>query len=277
MDLVFERRGSGEPLVLIHGLGHRRQAWDPVVERLATEREVITVDLHGFGESPGFESETDYNMTETVRLFAEFFAELGLDRPHVAGNSLGGAIALELGAAGLASSVTALSPGGFFSAWERKWAINMLRIHRVAVHAPTPILRLVSQTGLTRRLAYSMILCRADRLTPQQFVDDSLALRSATGFAATARAGSSYYCEAVPTVPTTIAWGTKDRLLFPRQMLRAAKRLPGAHIIPLPGLGHVPMHDDPKLVARVLLDGSAPADVARTGAETGASRVSSVA
>ena len=51
LDIRHVRRGSGEPIVLIHGIGHRRQAWDPVIPLLAEESEVIAIDLPGFGES----------------------------------------------------------------------------------------------------------------------------------------------------------------------------------------------------------------------------------
>ena len=51
MQLAFERVGSGEPLVLVHGVGHRRQAWYPVLDQLAEQREVVLVDLPGHGES----------------------------------------------------------------------------------------------------------------------------------------------------------------------------------------------------------------------------------
>ena len=50
--LAYERFGTGEPLVLVHGISHRRQAWYPVAERLAEHREVILFDLPGHGESP---------------------------------------------------------------------------------------------------------------------------------------------------------------------------------------------------------------------------------
>ena len=49
-ELAYTRKGSGEPLVLIHGIGHRRQAWDPVFEHLAESYDVIAVDLAGFGD-----------------------------------------------------------------------------------------------------------------------------------------------------------------------------------------------------------------------------------
>lgn len=48
----YARVGRGEPLLLLHGIGHHRQVWDPVLDILATERDVITVDLPGFGTSP---------------------------------------------------------------------------------------------------------------------------------------------------------------------------------------------------------------------------------
>ena len=57
-------------------------------------------------------------------------------------------------------------------------------------------------------------------------------------------------------VPVTIGWGTRDLLLPPRQAVIAWARLPQARIVPLPGCGHVPMTDNPELVAEVLLTGS---------------------
>ncbi|MFD1048194.1 alpha/beta fold hydrolase, partial [Kibdelosporangium lantanae] len=52
MEINYERRGSGTPLVLLHGIGHRWQAWEPVLDRLALHHDVIAVDLPGFGLSP---------------------------------------------------------------------------------------------------------------------------------------------------------------------------------------------------------------------------------
>src|ERR1700710_103282 len=112
--LACERHGSGEPLVLIHGVTHRRQAWYPVLDLLTPHREVVLVDLPGHGESPALI--TDGRPVEDVlrETFKQFLDEQGLERPHVAGNSLGGRIALEAGVHGHARSVTALSPAGFW-------------------------------------------------------------------------------------------------------------------------------------------------------------------
>ena len=72
-------------------------------------------------------------------------------------------------------------------------------------------------------------------------------------------AGPTRFTASVPDdVPVTVAWGTSDRVL-PRSSVRVARRqLPKARFVPLPGCGHVPMTDDPDLVARVLLAGSDP-------------------
>src|SRR5512140_3471195 len=115
MELHHHRRGSGEPLVLIHGIGHRWQAWLPVLDRLAAHHDVVAIDLPGFGASPVPPRGTAHDMAAAVRYLGEFFEAHGLDTPHVAGNSLGGGIALELAAAGLARSATALAPVGFFT------------------------------------------------------------------------------------------------------------------------------------------------------------------
>ena len=109
-QLNYERRGAGPPLVLLHGIGHRWQAWEPVLDRLAAKHDVIAVDLPGFGKSAPLDGPS--GIAEIAAALTAFFGQLGLDRPHVAGNSLGGAIALELAAGGHVSSATALSPAG---------------------------------------------------------------------------------------------------------------------------------------------------------------------
>lgn len=60
----------------------------------------------------------------------------------------------------------------------------------------------------------------------------------------------------VKGVPVSVAWGTRDRILLRRQGVRAKRVIPDARLVRLPGCGHVPMNDDPALVARVILDTS---------------------
>ncbi len=97
--LAFERRGSGPPLLLLHPLGADRHVWAPVLDRLARERDVVCVDLPGFGGSAPLEG--DSSPAALAAAVAEFADALGIGGSvHVAGNSLGGWVALELALAG---------------------------------------------------------------------------------------------------------------------------------------------------------------------------------
>ncbi len=258
LALAYARVGTGEPLLLLHGIGHHRQAWDPVVDILATERDVIAVDLPGFGESAPLPHGLPRDLPTTTAVLAAFCAAFGLDRPHVAGNSLGGLLALELGRHRLVRSVTALSPAGFWTRPERRYAFGVLAgMHRTARSLPLPLVERLSRTAVGRTALTSTIYARPARRAPEAVLAETLALAHAEGFAETLRAGRSVLCtDDVPGVPVAVAWGGKDRLLLPRQGVRAGQTVPRARLVRLAGCGHVPMNDYPALVSRVLLDGS---------------------
>jgi len=249
--LAHDRTGSGSPLLLLHGIAHRRQAFDPVVPLLAAHHEVIAVDLPGFGASGGPFPAT---IAATADALAAFTRDLGVERPHVAGNSLGGALALEMAARGQAASATALSPAGFITPAEGRRALLTLATMRASTYAPTPVLSAVLRSRYGRARAFRDLVVRPENLTLDRMVGDSLAMRRCTGFRAAARALRPYRFDGTVDVPVTVAWGEQDRLLRPHQADRARTRLPGSRHVPLPGCGHVPMSDDPDLVASVILD-----------------------
>ncbi|MFC8292428.1 alpha/beta fold hydrolase [Streptomyces sp. NPDC057242] len=258
-SLTYERRGAGEPLLLLHGIGHHWQAWEPVLDVLAAERDVIAVDLPGFGASDALPEGSPYDLSTVVPVLGAFCGALGVERPHVAGNSLGGLLALELGREELVRSVTALSPAGFWTEAERRYAFGTLRAMRgAALSLPVPVIERLSRTPAGRTALTSTIYARPARRSPDAVVAETLALRGATGFHQTLAAGRTvlFRDDVSSSVPVTVAWGTRDRLLLRRQGVRAKHALPGARLVRLPGCGHVPMNDDPALVARVVLDGS---------------------
>lgn len=257
-SVTYERMGRGEPLLLLHGIGHHWQAWGPVLSALAAERDVVAVDLPGFGASPALPDGLAYDLETVVPVLAALCRKLGVERPHVAGNSLGGLLALELGREKLVRSVTALSPGGFWTQTERRYAFGTLRGMRVAAKAmPLPLIERLSKSEAGRFALTSTIYAKPGRRTPEAVVAETLALRTATGFEPTLSAGLSVQFRSdVPDIPVTVAWGTSDRLLPRRQGIRAKQIMPGARLVRLPGCGHVPMNDDPALVARVILDTS---------------------
>ncbi|MFD5627328.1 alpha/beta fold hydrolase [Streptomyces sp. NPDC127072] len=258
VTLSYARVGTGEPLLLLHGIGHHRQAWDPVVHLLAAERDVIAVDLPGFGESPALPEGLSHDLETMVPALAGLCEALGIERPHVAGNSLGGLLALELGREKLVRSVTAFSPAGFWSRAERRYAFGVLLAMRQAARGmPVPMVERLSRTAAGRTVLTSTIYARPARRSPEAVVAETLALARAEGFTPTLKAGTSVqFTDDLPGLPVTVAWGTRDRLLVRRQGIRAKQIIPRARLVRLPGCGHVPMNDDPALVARVILDGS---------------------
>lgn len=258
LSVSYRRAGTGEPLVLLHGIGHHLQAWDPVFDILAAERDVTAIDLPGFGASAALPKGTPYNLETVVPALSSLFTELGIGTPHVAGNSLGGLLALELGRQRRVRSVTALSPGGFWNEAERRYAFGtLLAMRQGARLLPLPVVERLSRSAAGRFALTSTIYARPGRRSPEAVVAETLALRDATGFDETLAAGRGVlFRHDVPDVPVTIAWGTRDRLLLRRQGVRAKHAIPGARLVRLPGCGHVPMNDDPALIARVLLDGS---------------------
>ncbi|MPZ60628.1 MAG: alpha/beta fold hydrolase [Propionibacteriales bacterium] len=254
LEVAYTRRGTGSPLILVHGIGHRRQAWDPVLDLLAEHHDVIAVDLPGFGESPGLPAGLDYDMDTAMDNFAKMFAQWGIPRPHIAGNSLGGALALELAGRGLVSTATALSPAGFWTPGQRRYAISMLSAMRRSAMLPAGVVERIARSPWQRALALKPIHEHGQRLSADDFLADARSMAEAVAFGPTARAGRNYDFEGVPQVPVTVAWGTRDRILLPKQAALARRILPMATHIPLPGCGHVPMLDDPELVAGVILD-----------------------
>lgn len=258
VSVEYERMGDGEPLLLLHGIGHHWQAWQPVLEILAAEREVIAVDLPGFGASPALPDGFAHDLVTFVPVLGTLCEALDLDHPHVAGNSLGGLLALEMGRRELVRSVTALSPAGFWTEGERRYAFGtLLAMRQGAESLPLSMIERLSRSAAGRAALTSTIYARPGRRSPEAVVAETLALRGATGFRRTLAAGREVrFADDVPGLPVTVAWGTHDRLLLRRQGVRAKRAVPAARLVRLPGCGHVPMNDDPALVARVLLDGS---------------------
>ncbi|MBG0813685.1 alpha/beta fold hydrolase [Planomonospora sp. ID82291] len=257
MELAFERRGAGAPLILLHGIGHHWQGWLPVLDRLAAERDVIAVDFPGFGVSPPLPPGTPYTAETLADAVESFCGMLGVREPHVAGNSLGGYVALELASRGVVRTAAALSPAGFWSRGELRYLQTVLRATRAAALAlPPERAEATARNPVARALSTGVMVAHPGRLSEEAVLAAGEALRGARGFDETLASFAWLMPPAPPKVPVTIAWGERDRLLLRRQAVRAA-RWSGQRVKLLRGCGHLPMSDDPELVARVLLEASA--------------------
>jgi pimeloyl-ACP methyl ester carboxylesterase len=256
MTINIHRQGSGPPLVLLHGVGHHWQAWRPVIDRLAGGFDVIACDLPGFGRSDPLPPDVDPTVPAYVDAIARWIGELGLQRPHVAGNSMGGAIALELAARGDVASATALSPGGFWTPAERRWC-QMTSLGLVA-HLPRPLaqpLIRLAGTKLGRLVLLAQLFGHPTRIPSHEAAATLRDALGAPAFRPALAAFSRYAYDPVDkpvTVPVTVAWGNHDWLLPRRlQAPRAQRMLPEAQHVTL-SAGHVPYFDDPGAVAAVI-------------------------
>jgi pimeloyl-ACP methyl ester carboxylesterase len=245
--------GAGEPLLLIHGLGGTGRVWDPVLPLLQAEREVLVLDMPGFGTAPPLPEEVEPTAANLAAALHTECEERGVERPHVAGNSLGGWVGLEMGRAGWAASVTALSPAGLWRApigpRESDGRARARRLRRLVAAS----LRIPA----VRRRALSTFAAHPERIPAEAGRELVLGWIDASGYDGANRAMRSHIFDPAgypEDVPVTIAWGERDRLVGPP---KPERRPAGSRFLVLPGVGHTPTWDDPELVARTLLEGSA--------------------
>jgi len=248
------REGSGEPLVLLHGITSSAHIWRDVIPLLAPSFDTIaTTALAHRGGAPV--ARQPVLMRDVIDDAERQLDELGLDRPHLAGNSMGGWAAIELARRGRARSVCALSPAGM---WEPGSA-EMHRVYAVLEEAARDarrsrrVMPLLARSARVRRQASRLVsidgarIPAADMLTR---IDEMLACEITPE-----RSEANEALESLDPVPcpVTVAWAEADRLFPPPRYLPQARRLlPGADLLVLGGVGHVPMGDDPGLVARLI-------------------------
>ncbi len=184
-----------------------------------------------------------------------YLDEHGVDRPHLAGNSLGGFMAIQLARRGRAATVCALSPGGLWTAESKRQALNRVQGGRAMARFTRPVLSLTMKLAALRRRTLGIGASHPERLTAAQaigFVDDFI------GCTVTADVCSDddYECAPLDPLPCPVAivWGERDAILpVAAHGPIARERLPHATFTVLPGIGHVPMIDDPHLVAQTIL------------------------
>lgn len=241
------RRGSGDPLVLIHPLGAELVVWEPVLARLARERDVIAIDLPGFGGSQPIANGAAPSPRVLAASVASFLDELGLGRVHVAGNSLGGWVALELAKAGRALSVAGLCTAGF---WKRplgpRPGSDVRRVGRLLL----PILPALLRTERGRQLLLRSSVARPELVPADAATRLVRSYITSPGFEGANTAMRSEVFSGVEDirVPVTLAWGEQDRLVA-----RPRTKVPEWRTVTLHGCGHIPTWDDPDQVARLLL------------------------
>lgn len=255
------RTGTGEPLVLIHGFSGIPGIWAPIVGRLEDQGfDVLGVTLTGHAGGPSLADGVPASMGALVDQVESEMDAAGFETAHIAGNSLGGWIALELANRGRARSVAALAPAGGWevgSREEKRLKGLFTRSHAMTQRGLPHMQKLVSRPRL-RRLVLGQVMTRGDRLTPAE------ALAIVQG-----AADCEIYFDLMEAIlrdgpprefphvecPVMLVWGSKDRILpVKRYSARMRELVPSARWVEHQGLGHCPMGDDPELISRTIAE-----------------------
>jgi pimeloyl-ACP methyl ester carboxylesterase len=249
-------RGTGRPLLLIHGLGGSWRSWNTILDPISAARKVIAVDLPGHGATP---AEPDSGTFDgLVGSVERYIAETGLAGVDVVGSSMGARIVLELARRGVVGNVVALDPGGFWRGWERTFfritigaSGRLLRAIRVSLPA-------LSRNAASRTALLAQLSARPWALDGRVVATELEGLSTTATFDALVRSLATGPEQTGPAAAGTgrvvIGWGRHDRLCLPRQAARAQAAFPTAELHWFEESGHFPMWDTPMETVAVILD-----------------------
>ncbi len=257
MDLHYIRRGTGKPLLLIHGIGSSHRSWDLVTEGLAARREVIAIDLPGHGNSPPLQGEVSVRtMADAVTGFLREKGLLGID---AAGSSMGARLVLELvRRGGILGAVVSLDPGGFWKGWEIPFFYHSVRLSAQLVERLQPVLPALTGNPVTRSLLLAQFSARPWRV-PSRVALTELRTFVPTGTFTPLLQNLAYgeTQKGTPagsvSQPLVIGWGRQDRVCLPRQAKRALRLFPDAHLHWFDRCGHFPQLDVPRQTTELIL------------------------
>ena len=243
--------------MLVHGLGAGWRSWTPIIDELAEHREVIAVDLPGFGETPSLPGEVSIaTLTDSV---ADFIREQGLDGVATAGQSMGGRMVLELARRGVGGDTVALDPGGFWSDRELLVFGATLRPSITLVRALRSQLPTLLGSPVGRTVLLAQLSVRPWALSRETVLPDVSGLADSPGVGAAMDAltkGPKQQGAPKGTVPgrVTIGWGRRDLVTVPSQAARATELFPDAVLHWFERCGHFPQWDAPQEAIRLILD-----------------------
>lgn len=270
---VRESGSGGHPVVLVHGLGGSSLNWVPLMDRLPGDVSCLALDLPGFGMSAP-PRDGDYSPAGHARAVAASIdtwrQRRGFAGPvHVMGNSMGGAVAVQLAARrpDLVRSLTLVSP-----------ALPSVRVGRGNAHLPVvaipgvgeSLVRRYAAVPVEQRVQATLDACTKDpgripeslraALIEESAQRDSLPyahdafLRSLRGLLASfADRGPRrpWRLARRVTQPVLAIYGEDDVLVDARDAARAAREFPDAEVVLLDDCGHVAQMEHPDVVARL--------------------------
>lgn len=257
--------GSGSALLLLHGIGGSWHIWKPVLKALEQRHRVYALTLPGHCEGPDCAIDGDATVGGLADQIIQMMAARGVTSAHVAGNSLGGWLSIELARRGFARSVTALSPAG---GWSRRIDFERLRRRFRIFFALMPIILFLASPFLRfagfRKALGKETMEHADRMPADEFRYSLRAMvksRAFLGLLRTLGRDGPVGALGPVRVPVRIAWSEFDRVIpFETFGVHIMNSIAGAEKTVVRGAGHVPMYDEPEQVVAQILEVTAQAE-----------------
>jgi pimeloyl-ACP methyl ester carboxylesterase len=257
MRINHIRRGRGKPLLLIHGLGGSWRSWAPLLKMLAAEREVIAMDLPGFGKSEPVDGEV--TVTSLANATAAFLEAQDLEGVDVVGSSIGANVALELARrGGLVGAVIALAPTGFGRDRQRVVYQHMMGMTAGVMRLLHRAMPYLASKAVSRSILFRHLSARPWQLPPALAVDEAQSMVASSSF----DEALNHLCRddiqhgVPPHVfrhPLVLGWGRQDRLCSVSQAEMALLYFPDARLHFFDRSGHHPHWDAPREVAKLIL------------------------
>ncbi|RAK68321.1 alpha/beta fold hydrolase [Hymenobacter edaphi] len=256
MHLHHIRRGTGRPLLLIHGIGSSWRGWQTILDALAAQREVIAIDLPGHGQTPALPGENSiYTLADAL---VQWLREQNLVGVDCVGSSMGARLVLELARRGVLGAAVALDPGGFWENWEKPLFYYSGAAAVRLIRGLQPLMPAITGSALGRTLLLAQYSVRPWRVPAHAALDEMRTYARTTNFDELLwQLAYGKKQEGAPRGsirhPLVIGWGRQDRVCLPRQAARAAAAFPDAALYWLDRCGHFPQWDQPAETVQLIL------------------------
>lgn len=240
--IVYLEGGRGEIVLLLHGFGCNKDMWVDFARLLTAAYHVVIPDLPGFGESTKKWGE-NYNIESQVKRLARFTEVLHMKRLHLAGNSMGGAIAAVYAAKypQKIKTLALLDTYGLQTAkWTQLWS-QVCNGHNIfLVRNPEDFEKLLSYVYVTPpQIPVPIKRVIVDEMIADSRLDEQIS--------------SQLYMEAVPLesflpmiqAPVMIIWGDHDRIFDVSSVRILEEGLKNHQTLIIKDVGHVPMVEKP--------------------------------
>ena len=240
--LAYERRGTGSPLVLLHGYPLDHHLWDEVVPLLQDTFDLIIPDLRGFGESSTVDS--FYTMEDIASDIAALLDHLEIEKTAIVGHSMGGYVAL---------AFAGLYP-------ERITGLGLVSTQVLADAPDRRDGRYKSAAEVADKGIASVVAAMTPKFTSdarlQEFARESMERQQPAAYIGALKAMAERV-DSTPllsslTVPVVIVHGDADSLIPIDRAREVKAALPNAHLVDIGGAGHMPMMEAKEKSAEAL-------------------------